>query len=70
MCVFQLRVAQQNDACEQLVRSNLGNLGRSADGRTVVYRSLDLEVRTLRDVCLTIFCCVLLNRCVHGVVDQ
>lgn len=39
-CVLQ----QGGGACDQLIRSNLGNLGRSADGRTVVYRSLDLEV--------------------------
>lgn len=39
-CILQ----QGGGTCDQLIRSNLGNLGRSADGRTVVYRSLDLEV--------------------------
>ena len=35
----------QTDSEEQLIKDNLKNLGRSADSRTVVYKSLDLEVR-------------------------
>ena len=35
---------QPSDKVELLVKANLRNLGRSADGKTVVYKTLDLEV--------------------------
>jgi internalin A len=42
--------SQPSDKVEMLVKANLSNLGRSADGKSVVYRTLDLEGHSLRDI--------------------